>query len=191
MLKVIFLVGITTLLLNGCTQFIAATSGTEPVGKTEGQRTLSQRIEDMSIEKTADINLFKTDPDFKNSHVVFMSFHSNVLIAGQVKTAKQKQQAEDILRSMREVNQVHNELVVTPNINSYLNRAKDNVLQVQIAGKLTFMKDFPSSQIKVLVEDGTVYLMAKLTRAQTELAIETIKTVPDINKIVKLVDYLD
>ena len=65
MLKVIFLVGITTLLLNGCTQFIAATSGTEPVGKTEGQRTLSQRIEDMSIEKTADINLFKTDPEFK------------------------------------------------------------------------------------------------------------------------------
>ena len=65
------------------------------------------------------------------------------------------------------------------------------MLQVQIAGKLTFMKDFPSSQIKVLVEDGTVYLMAKLTRAQTELAIETIKTVPDINKIVKLVDYLD
>ncbi|MEN9430436.1 MAG: hypothetical protein RJA86_1295, partial [Pseudomonadota bacterium] len=31
----------------------------------------------------------------------------------------------------------------------------------------------------------------KLTRAQTDQAMELIKSVPDITKIVKMVDYLD
>lgn len=188
--SLIFLM-ISSLWLTGCAQMIAATSGSEPVGKLEGERTLSQRIEDSSIENTANINLYKIDPEFKNAHVVFMSFHSNVLITGQVTSIKHKQQVEEMVRSIREVNLVHNELVVTPQISSYLNRAKDGVLKLQIASKLTFMKEFPSSQCKVLVENGTVYLMAKLTRAQTEQAINTIKTTPDITRIVKLVDYLD
>lgn len=177
--------------LTGCAQMMAAASGSEPVGATEGQRTLSQRIEDASIERTASINLYKIDPEFKNAHVSFMSFHSNVLIAGQVLTAKQKQLAQETVSSMREVKQIHNELVVNPTINSYLTRTKDSFISTQISTKLIFAKDFPSSQTKVLVESGVVYLMGKLTKAQTNQAIELIKTVPDISKIVKLVDYLE
>lgn len=193
MLKVVVLstaLALTTT-LTGCAQLLANASGSEPVGKTSAERTLSQRIEDMSIERTASINLYKTNPEVKNSHVVFMSFHSSVLIAGQVSNALQKRQAEEVLRNIGEVNKIHNELVVTPNISSYLSRAKDNVLQMQLGGKLTFLEDFPSSQAKILVEDGTVYLMAKLTKAQTQQAVDVIKTMPDIQKLVKLVDYLD
>ena len=180
-----------TTLMTGCAQMLAAASGSEPVGTGEGQRTLSQRIEDMSIERTASINLYKIDPEFKNAHVSFMSFHSNVLIAGQVLTAKQKQLAEETVTSMREVKLVHNELVVNPAVNSYLTRTKDSFISTQISTKLIFAKDFPSSQTKVLVESGVVYLMGKLTKVQTDQAIELIKSVPDITKIVKLVDYLD
>ncbi len=170
---------------------LAAASGPAPVGVTEGERTLSQRIEDISLEKTAAINLYKADPEFRNAHVLFMSFYSNVLIAGQVLNSQQKQIAEDTVRSMREVKQVHNELVVTPHINSYLNRAKDSIISAQISTTLTFTKDFPSSQVKVLVEDGVIYVMGKLTHNQSEQAINLIKTIPDIKKIVKMVDYLD
>ena len=193
MLKVVVLstaLALTTT-LTGCAQLLANASGSEPVGKTSAERTLSQRIEDMSIERTASINLYKTNPEVKNSHVVFMSFHSSVLIAGHVSNALQKRQAEEVLRYIGEVNKIHNELVVTPNISSYLSRAKDNVLQMQLGGKLTFLEGFPSSQAKILVEDGTVYLMAKLTKAQTQQAVDVIKTMPDIQKLVKLVDYLD
>jgi hypothetical protein len=33
--------------------------------------------------------------------------------------------------------------------------------------------------------------MAKLTKAQTQQAVDVIKTMPDIKKLVKLIDYLD
>lgn len=177
--------------LSGCAQMIAAASGPQPVGKTDGQRTLSERIEDISIEKTAAINLYKADLEYKNAHVLFMSFYSNVLIAGQVPNAKLKQQAEDTVRSMRDVKQVHNELTIRPQTNPYLNRAKDSIISAQISTTLTFTKDFPSSQVKVLVEDGVVYVMGKLTHAQADQAIGLIKATPDIRKIVKMIDYLD
>jgi len=185
------LFAIATVNLTGCAHLLATASGSAPVGKVEGERTLSQRIEDISLEKTAAVNLYKADPEFRNAHVLFMSFHSNVLIAGQVLNSKQKQLAEDTVRSLREAKQVHNELVVSTQINSYLNRAKDSIINAQISTTLTFTKDFPSSQVKVLVEDGVVYVMGKLTRSQTEQAINLIKATPDIKKIVKMIDYLD
>ena len=91
MLKVVLLTSALALTttLAGCAQLLANASGSEPVGKTTAERTLSQRIEDMSIERTASINLYKTNPEIKNSHIVFMSFHSNVLIAGQALNALQ------------------------------------------------------------------------------------------------------
>lgn len=181
----------SSIFLSGCAQLLANTSNTDRVGNTSNQRTFSQRIEDSSIERTAAINLHKLNPEIKNSHVVFLSFHSNVLIAGQVVDEKQKKQAEEVLREISEVKMIHNELEITPTINSYFGRATDNALQLQLASKLTFLEGFPSNQVKILIENGVVYFMAKLSKAQTQQALEAIKTTPNLRKIVKLVDYTD
>lgn len=174
----------------GCARFLAAASGPEPVGVPEGERTLSQRVEDMSIERTASINLYKLNPEFAQSRVLVMSFYSNVLLAGQVSNESLKQMAGDYLKSLREVESVHNELIVAPVTLPYLTRAKDSIISARVRSALTFAKGFPSSQCKILVEDGVVYLMAKLDKDQADLAIRLIRDIPDVRKIVKLIDYL-
>ena len=77
--SLIFLM-ISSLWLTGCAQMIAATSGSEPVGKQEGERTLSQRIEDSSIENTANINLYlwNTGKNYNASKIVLPVFQYNV-----------------------------------------------------------------------------------------------------------------
>lgn len=177
--------------LSGCARFLAAASGPNPVGANEGERTLSERVEDMSIEKTAAINIYKSDQGFKDSHFLIMSFYSNVLLAGQVPNEALKQKAEETLRDMREVKEVHNYLSVQPENTALLTRAKDSVISARIGSSFTFTKEFPSNRCKLLVEDGVVYLMAKLTHAEAEQAMTLIKKNPDVKKIVKLVDYLD
>ena len=190
-MKIFLLIPLLVATLSGCAQMLAAASGPQPVGNNESQRTLSERIEDISIEKTAAINLYKADPEFKNAHVLFMSFYGNVLIAGQVSNDKLKQLAQTTVLALRDVKQVHNELTISTHTNSYLNRAKDSILSAKISTALKFTKGFPSNQIKILVEDGVVFVMGKLTHAQTEQAIALIKATPDIKKIVKMIDYLE
>ncbi len=177
------------LLGTGCSQFIAATSGPGLVGASEGERTLSQRVEDISIEKTAAINFYKLNPEFRDAHILIMSFFGNVLLAGQVPRAELARVAESSVKDMREVRSVHNELTVG-DPSPYLTRAKDGVISARIGTALTFAKDFPSSQCKVLVEDGVVYLMAKLKRTDAERAERMVLDTPDVKKLVKLVDYL-
>ncbi len=178
------------LMLSGCARFVAAVSGPEPVGAADGERTFSQRVEDMSIERTFAINLYKLHPDFANSRVLVMSFYSNVLLVGQVPDETLKKLAVDNLKSMREVGTVHNELVVAEKVTPMVVRAHDSVISARIRSALTFAKGFPSSQCKVLVEDGVVYLMAKLKKAEADQAIERVRQVPEVKRIVKLIDYL-
>lgn len=177
-------------LLSGCARFVAAVSGPEPIGASEGERTLSQRMEDMSIERTSSINLYKLDPGFANSRVLVMSFYSNVLLVGQVPNESLKQMATDNLQSMREVDSVHNELVVSDSVTPLVSRAHDSVISARVRTALTFAKGFPSSQCKILVEDGVVYLMAKLKKTDADLAVKLVQQVPEIKRIVKLIDYL-
>lgn len=177
------------LAVSGCTRMIAAASGPEPLGVREGERTLSQRVEDLSIEKSALINLYKLDPGFKQAHVLVLSFHSNVLLAGQVPDARLKQLAEKILQDMAEVRSIHNELRIGDNT-PLLTRARDSIISARVGSALTFARDFPSSQCKILVEDGVVYLVAKVTHADADRAISIIREVPEVKGIVKLVDYL-
>ena len=109
---------------------------------------------------------------------------------GSFCTETLKKLAADNLKSMREVGTVHNELVVSENATPMVARAHDSVISARIRSALTFAKGFPSSQCKVLVEDGVVYLMAKLKKAEADQAIERVRQVPEVKRIVKLIDYL-
>lgn len=176
--------------VTGCARLMAAASGPDPVGVPEGERTLSQRVEDLSIERTAAINLYKLHPDFGRSRVVVMSFYGNVLLTGQVPSAGLKQMAGDSVAGLREVGTVHNELAVSETPLPYMVRARDSIISARVRTALTLAKGFPGSQSKITVENGVVYLMAKLTRKKAEQAVGLISPIPDVRRIVKLVDYL-
>lgn len=175
--------------LAGCASLIATATGPEPLGRVNGERTLSMRIEDSSIANTAEVNIYKSNPKFRDANVNVIAFYGSVLLAGQVPTEEMKAQAEKIVRDIAEVKQVHNELVVTE-ASYYLERSSDGIISTRIRSALTFEKAYPSSRTKIFTVNGTVYLLGKLTEAEAAQAVTIIKQVAGVKKIVKLVDYL-
>lgn len=177
------------LLPAGCTSLQAAFSGPEPVGRPAGERTLAMSLEDSSIENTANVNIYKADPKFRDANVNVISFYGSVLLAGQVQDEALKAQAEKIVRQIAEVKQVHNELIVA-DASYYLERSQDGIISTRVRTAMTFEKGYPSSRSKIFTVGGTVYLMGKLTPAEADQAVAIIKQVSGVKKIVKLVDYL-
>lgn len=175
--------------LAGCTSLMASATGPDPVGKSAGERTLSMSIEDRSIENTANINIFKADPKFRDANVNVISFYGSVLLAGQVQDETLKAQAEKVVRQIAEVKQVHNELAIA-DASYYMERSSDGIISTRIRTALTFEKGFPSSRTKIFTVGGTVYLLGKLSTAEADQAVTIIKEVAGVKKIVKLVDYL-
>jgi len=176
-------------LLSGCTGLIANATGPEPIGKAPGERTLSMSLEDNSIETTASVNIRKADPRFRDDNVNVISFYNSVLLAGQVQDETLKQKAEQIVRQIAEVRQVHNELTVGE-ASFYGERTSDGLISTRIRTALTLEKGFPSSRTKVFTVGGSVYLLGKLTPAEADKAVLIISQVGGVKKIIKMLDYL-
>lgn len=175
--------------LAGCNSLIASATGPEPIGQAEGSRTISMKLEDSGIERTAGVNILKADPLFREANVHVKSFYGNVLLAGQVQNEEMKDKAEAVVRRIAEVKQIHNELTIGA-ASYYGERWKDGNLTNSISRAFLFEKGFPSSRTKVFTVGGTVYLMGKLTQAEADTAVDIIKQKAGVKKIVKLVDTL-
>jgi osmotically-inducible protein OsmY len=188
MFKTIFLC-ITAAFLASCSSMIASATGPDPVGREQGTRTLSMRLEDSSIERTAEVNMYKADPRFREANVNFVSFYGSVLIAGQVPNEELKAKAEAIVRQIAEVRHIHNELTVGE-ASYYLERSTDGFISTRIRTSLTLEESYPASRTKIFTVGGAVYLLGRLTPSEAERAVSLIKKVSGVKKIIKLVDYL-
>lgn len=175
--------------LSGCATWVAPMSD-QPVDQFHGKRTHGARIEDQAIERKVYINAIRTLPATRDQRLVVVSWNAQVLLTGQVAAESDKQKLEALANSVRHVAHVHNELEIGAPI-SMLARASDGWITTRVKARLLFGPDVPGRRIKVVTENGVVYLMGLLTREETEQAVTAAREVYGVQKIVKIVEYID
>jgi osmotically-inducible protein OsmY len=74
---------------------------------------------------------------------------------------------------------------------SLLARTNDAWLTSKVKAKLVADRVVAADRIKVITENGVVYLMGIVPRKQAEEAVRVTSTVGGVQKIVKVFDYLD
>ncbi|SPL69383.1 BON domain-containing protein [Acinetobacter stercoris] len=173
--------------LSGCASLISKGTGSNPVGTESGVRSLGQVFIDSSIERTAKINLYKLDTRFKQSRVNIVSFHSNVLLTGQVPDAHLKQLAEDNVRAMSDVKAVHNYITIGNQI-GYGTIMQDATVTANTRGLIMRAQVVSDSKVAVHTEDGVLYVMGRLNNAESRDLNDVLQKVGNVTKIVTLID---
>lgn len=186
MLKPIVITMLCIASLSGCS-FISGGTGTTPVGTDSGVRSLGQVFIDSSIERTAKVNLYKLDSRFKQSRVNINSFHSNVLLTGQVPDAHLKQLAEDNLRAMSDVKTVHNYITIGNQI-GYSTIMQDGTVTANTRGLVMKSPVISDSKVSLHTEDGVLYVMGRLNNPEIVDLNDVLKKVGNVTKIVTLID---
>lgn len=176
--------------LSGCASFISGGTGSEPVGVSSGSRTLGQVFIDSSIERTAKINLYKLDSRFKQSRVNINSFHSNVLLTGQVPDASLKQLAEDNVKAMSDVKTVHNFITVGNQI-GYGTIMQDATSTANTRALIMKAPVVSDSKVLVHTEDAVLYVMGRLNNAEENDLNSVLQKVGNVSKIVTLIDNIE
>ena len=176
--------------LTGCASFISGGTGTAPVGTESGVRSLGQVFIDSSTERTANINLYKLDSRFKQSRVNIESFYGNVLLTGQVPDQHLKQLAEDNVRAMSDVKNVHNFITVGDKI-GYNTIMQDATATANTRGLIMKAPVVADSKVRVHTEDGVLYVMGRLNNAEINDLNNVLQQVGNVTKIVTLVDNVD
>ncbi|MGK9067503.1 BON domain-containing protein [Stutzerimonas chloritidismutans] len=178
------------LVATGCSSVLTAARD-EPINDDRGTRTIGSKIDDSLIETKAAVNIAKAHPDLDNaSHIVVASYNGVVLLAGQTPREELKQTAEQAASSVQRVKRVHNELqVLKPS--SALARSNDSWLTTKIKTQMLADESVPGSRIKVITENGIVYLLGLVTRQEGNRATSLVQGVSGVQRIVKLFEYID
>lgn len=186
-LSLLLALGITT--VSGCATVIS-TVREEPIQEDTGERTLGNYVEDEIIETKVLVNLSKGSTPLAESHVDVTSYNGQVLLTGQVPDQAARSEAEQITAKTREVRKIHNELEIAGPTSTII-RTNDTYLTSRVKLQLLADENAPGSRIKVVTENGVVYLMGLVRRSEADTAVSIVRSVPGVRKIVKVFEYID
>lgn len=180
-------VAFSTLALQGCFPVVATGVGTGLL-MAEDRRTSGTFIEDQAIElKTSS----RVDEKFKDQvHVNVTSFDGNVLLTGEVPTEADKQGVAAIAQGVPKVTRVTNELAVAGK-SSLTSRSNDAYITSKIKARFIDANKFQANHVKVVTENGVVYLMGLVKHKEAEDATEIASTTGGVQKVVKIFEYMD
>jgi osmotically-inducible protein OsmY len=173
--------------LQGCFPVVAAGVGAGAM-IVQDRRTTDAYIDDQKIETKASGLIDKQINSVM--HVNVTSFNYRVLISGEVPDESTKTEIGKIVSGIEKVRDVSNELAVSPT-SSLASRSNDSLITSDI--KLRFVNNghFNADHIKVVTENGAVYLMGLVNRAEADAATDIASTTQDVQRVVKMFEYLD
>ncbi len=174
--------------LQGCFPIIAAGVGTGALMVSD-RRTTGTYIEDEGIELKA---LGQVNEKYGDTvHVNVTSFNRRALITGEAPSEAVKNGIGQIVSSVPNVQSVSNELAVL-GLSSLSSRGSDTIITSDV--KLRFLnngKVFQPEHIKVVTENGVVYLMGLVYHKEADAATDIASSTKGVQRVVKVFQYLD
>jgi osmotically-inducible protein OsmY len=184
----LFLLVSLALSLQGCIFVAGAAAGAAGVAVVYDHRKLEKVLKDQTITKSIYDKINANLALRENTHIEVSCFNQIVLLTGETNNTAQRQQVEAIAQNTTDVTKVYNELTIKGSTSS-LTRASDSWITTKIKTEMLATKDLKSGTIKVVTENGTVYLMGLVTREQADMAVDIARHVSGVQKVLKIFQY--
>jgi len=184
-------IALCVFLLQGCT---AALVGGVAAGATlvhERRHSLTV-LEDEHIEHSA-AQLLIDDPNIEqHSRISITSYNYLVLLTGQAETRQISESFAQKVANLPNVKKVVNEVTIGPSA-SFARESEDALIssRVKIALADIDIPGFDLTRIKVVTEEGTVFLMGLVYPREGDAAAQKARYVPGVAKVAKVFEYIE
>ena len=175
-------------LLQGCVVVAAGAGAAGGAAVVNDHRSFQTMTDDNNIEFTADSQIKQSPTLSQHSHIVVVAYNHAVLLVGQVPNQAVRTQVESLVQSLPKVTRIYNQLDISP-ATSLIRRSKDTWITTKVKAQMLAEKDLHSIQVKVVTENGTVYLMGVLSKPQSHLAADVARRVSGVKRVVTLFEY--
>ena len=181
---------ITSSIISSCTPIVQGAAAVTTVATmSNDRRTMGEILDDKTLYIDLG-NIVAKDPMLEDAHINFNVYNQAVLMTGEAPNDNVRDYLESIVKSKSaKISQLINEVEVMPK-SSYLDRAKDGVITVQIEALFLDQEVFHPSHVSVLTERKVVYLMGAVTKREAEHATNVASRAKNVKKVVKLFNYL-
>ena len=175
--------------LAGCA--VAVVGGAVGAGAlivTAGRRSSETASSDNRIESQI-TNAIEEAFNGRTHHVTVTSYYRKVLLTGEVTNEADRARAQALAQSAEGVQGIVNDLAVMPPSSAF-SRSQDAYITSKVKTRFMHTNGVPAASIKVLTERGTVYLMGRLTRQETQTATAAAQEVGGVQRVARVIDFV-
>ncbi|EMF7384261.1 BON domain-containing protein [Vibrio parahaemolyticus] len=178
----------TILSLSGCAGLFIAGAATTANIVTD-TRTTKQIWQDNNIEfEVAAIG--NKEPFKGHVRVVASSYNGTVVLMGQAPTQDLINQIEQRARAIDGVKTIHNQIKAKEPL-SVTQISNDSWITTKVKSALLTDSDLNGVKVKVITEDGDVFLFGYVTTQQGERATEISRNISGVKQVIKGFQYGD
>ena len=179
------------LLITSCTTFLVETTGEQGISEDPTERTAGARVEDQSIETKVIVNMKSQEPEFRKANFDVISHNGVVLLVGQVASNDLKNKASEIAsQASTKIKRIHNELEVAGKT-SLIARSNDTWIATKVRTLMLTNSGVPSGQVRVIAENGAIYLMGLIDQSNGDNAARLARNVSGVTRVVKVFEYIN
>lgn len=190
--KLFFLIPLI-LLNTACTTIATGAAEATGLSVLHDRRTSEALLRDEKIEIDAGIALNADDEIRDKTHFNVTSYNGIVLVTGEAPNETLRNKIINIIRSIPGVKIVHDEISIAQP-SSMSSRAYDTLLTTKVKSAISEVRNIPgfdATRIKVVTENGVVYLMGLVHPNEGYVAGEMARRVDGVKQVVKIFEYID
>lgn len=174
--------------LQGCLPLVAAGAVGTGALIAEDRRSSGTYLDDEGIEIKV---LGAVNAQFpKDTHVNVTSFNRVVLLTGEAPDDRTRVDIGALARKTAGVRYISNEVAVSP-VTSLTSRSNDTYITSRVKTAFIEARKFQVNHVKVVTENGIVYLMGLVKKQEAEDAAAVAARVRGVKKVVQVFEFLE
>jgi osmotically-inducible protein OsmY len=172
--------------VSGCAPVVvgAAVGG---VAVAADRRPADTQLADERIEFNA--SKWIGEKILEQGHVNIVSYNKLVLLTGETTTEVLKQEVGKLAAGATGVREVVNDITIGP-LAPLSSRSNDAYLTSVVKTRFVGEQKFNPLHVKVVTENGTVYLLGLVTRKEAEDATNIARHVSGVKRVVRVFEYI-
>lgn len=178
----------SVLMLQGC---VAAVIGAGAAGATAkvatDPRTAGTQVDDNTLNSRVNTKLKDNATTFIGSRVVSSAYNGNILLTGQA-NSEQSSKAEDLAREVEGVNKVFNQIRSGDPVGAGT-ITNDAWITTKVKSQLIANAQTKARNIKVVTENGEVFLIGIVTQEEGKAAADVASKVADVRLVTTVFTY--
>lgn len=186
--KNIALIAFSLISLQGCIA-VAVVGVMGGAAVATDNRTLGNQIDDQQIELSAHSKLAKNEALANNTNLQVVSVNGVVLVVGQAPNSYLRDLAISSINEVDGIKKLQNQIRIS-NTTSITTQSNDLWLTSKVKTALFASDNLDATNIKVVTENGEVFLMGLISELQANEAVDIARHVTGVNRVFKMFEYL-
>ncbi|MDW0616955.1 division/outer membrane stress-associated lipid-binding lipoprotein [Mannheimia haemolytica] len=174
--------------LQGCITTAVVTSAAVATKVATDPRTTGTQVDDEILEEKVAYNLNKDEQIKQEARINVVAYNGKVLLIGQAPSMDVVENAKNLAAGAEGVTEIYNEIRQGEKI-GFGQITQDSWITTQVKSKLLVNGEVKATEVKVVTENGEVFLMGKVSQNQADAAAEAARNVGGVTKVVKVFSY--